>query len=70
MENINDIISILMRRDNITENEAQNIVNECIDELSEAIMHGNYSEAEDIVASYLSLEPDYLDILLNELIWR
>ena len=62
-----EIINILMRRDCISENEARNILDECIDELQDAIMYGRYLEAEDIVASYLGLEPDYLELIINDM---
>ena len=62
-----EIIDILMRRDSITRNEAQNLIDECIDEIFDCFYTGDYQACEDIVASYLGLEPDYLDILLNEM---
>ena len=61
---MNEIVEILMRRDGISRNEAINIVEECRDEIFTAASRGNYQEAEDILASYLSLEPDYLDYFL------
>lgn len=63
-----EIIDILMLRDGISENEAYTIINECKEELMDAVYRGNYLEAEDIIASYLGLEPDYLDIFLNEML--
>lgn len=62
-----EIIDILMRRDGITRNEAQNLIDECVDEMFDCFYTGDYQACEDIVASYLGLEPDYLDILLNEM---
>ena len=62
-----EIIEILVKRDGISELEATNIIDDCIDEMYGAVMRGNYQECEDIVASYLGLEPDYLDILLNQM---
>lgn len=64
-----EIIDILMRRDGISENEANAILADCIDELRGAVYRGNYTEAEDIVADYLGLEPDYLDIILNYMMY-
>lgn len=61
---MNEIIEILMRRDNISQLEAENLVEECKEELWDATARGNYQECEDIVALYLGLEPDYLDLLL------
>lgn len=61
---MNEIIEILMQRDDISQLEAENLVEECREELWEAAVRGNYQECEDIVALYLNLEPDYLDLLL------
>lgn len=58
------IVEILMQRDNITENEAWSLIEDCQEEINDAIMRGNYQECEDILASYLGLEPDYLDVFL------
>lgn len=67
MNTVEDIINLIVRRDNISVLEATNIVNECMDEMEDAAFRGNWLEAEDILASYLSLEPDYLPILLEEI---
>ena len=58
------IVEILMRRDGISEVEAENLIEDCMEEMQDAIMRGNYQECEDILASYLGLEPDYLDTFL------
>ena len=55
-----EIINILMRRDGISENEAKNLVEDCMLEIHEAIAAGRYMEAEDIFMDWLGLEPDYL----------
>ena len=67
MNTVEDIINLISRRDNISYLEAMNIVNDCMEEMEGVIMRGNWQEAEDIVASYLGLEPDYLDILMAEM---
>lgn len=59
-----EIIEILMRRDGISAIEAENLIEDCREEMNNAIMRGNYQECEDILASYLGLEPDYLDAFL------
>lgn len=61
---MNEIIEILMRRDGISQLEAENLVEECKEELWGAAARGNYQECEDIVALYLGLEPNYLEFLL------
>lgn len=67
MNTVNDIINLIARRDNISILEATNIVSECMDEMEEAVAQGYWQEAEDILMSYLRLEPDYLDILMTEM---
>lgn len=62
---MNEIIEILTRRDGISQLEAEILVEECREEMEDAIMRGNYLEAEDIIASYLGLEPDYIFDILN-----
>ena len=59
-----EIISILMRRDHLTFNEAYELVSECREEILNACADGHYWEAEDILADYLGIESDYLIYLL------
>lgn len=62
---MNDIVSILMRRDGMEKWKAQTLVNDTLDEIDEAIQCGESLEVlEDIVKWNLGLEPDYLEILL------
>ena len=61
---MNEIVEILMRRDGISQLKAENLIEECREEVWGAVARGNYQECEDIVASYLGLEPDYLEYLL------
>ena len=59
------IIAILMERDNLSYTEAANIVEEVQEEITEAIdMGAGLYEIEDIIASELELEPDYLEDFL------
>ena len=63
---MNKIVSILMTRDGISENEAQNIVDDCRSEIEDVInMGGGYDEVEDIVKYFLGLEMDYLSDLYD-----
>ena len=59
-----EIISILMRRDHLTRIEAYDLIEECREEILNACAEGRYWEAEDILADYLGIEPDYLMYLL------
>jgi hypothetical protein len=58
------VVKILMERDGYSKEEAIEIVNNCREEMNEAIADGDYELAEDIMACDLGLEPDYIfDIL-------
>ena len=67
MNTVEDIIALISHRDNISYLEAMNVVNECMEEMETAVAQGSWQEAEDILSSYLGLEPDYLDILMTEM---
>lgn len=66
VKNLSDLSELLARRDDISLNEAWNLIDECKTELNNMLYDGTPSiiEAENIVAEYLGLEPDYLDLLL------
>lgn len=55
-----EIISILMRRDGLTRKEAIREIKNFIADARQAIEEGREYEVEDILASDLGLEPDYL----------
>ena len=62
---MNRIISILMKRDNLSLNEATNLFEEVREEVMDAITSGEGLLAvEDIIADELGLEPDYFEDLL------
>lgn len=56
-----DVARLIALRDNISENEALNLIDQCIEELLDA---QNIFEMEDTLKDWLGLEPDYLEILL------
>ena len=60
-----EIVKILMRRDGITDGEAEDIVNECqwvINDIldSELSDFEKMDEIEFTIQDYLGLEPDYI----------
>ena len=60
------IIDILVRRDGISENEAYEICEQCRRDILHAIdKNCGIEEVEDILADWLSIEPDYLMDLMN-----
>ena len=61
---LDELAEMLAKRDNISYNEARSIVRDCAAEMELAFMNGSLDEAEEILASSLSLEPDYLDLFI------
>lgn len=58
------VVDILMKRDNITKEEAQNLVSRVSEEITNAIEASDYELVEDIMYSDLGLEMDYIDDVL------
>ena len=58
------IIDILIRRDEITLEEAREQVEETVILINESVECGSYCEVEDILAEELGLEMDYIFDLL------
>ena len=62
---MNEIISILMRRDHMTRENAIDLILQTQEEIYEAIKEeASYDDIQDILEYNLSLEPDYLDYFL------
>ena len=57
---MNRIVKILMQRDEMSKEEAEELLQETREAMMEAIDAGHYIEAEDIMVDYLGLEPDYI----------
>jgi len=63
---VEDIIRLIMNRDNISYNEARACVQDTQTELDYIVNRGgSYDEAADIIYEFLGLEPDYLPILID-----
>jgi len=58
---MNRVVEILMKRDDMSQQEAEELVSETADEL---LAGDSIFDADDIIMSNLGLEPDYIfDIL-------
>lgn len=69
VDSIEELMHLLKKRDKCSLYEARIMIDDCVRALEEnAASGGNIDEAEDIVRDYLGLEPNYLDILLAEMI--
>lgn len=62
--NFDGLATMIARRDGISIEEAYEAIKETEDMLQEAFAAGSITMAEDILASELSIEPDYLDLFL------
>jgi len=58
------IKQILMKRDGMSKQEAEELIDEAKDQLQEYLFNEEMSLAEDICAEFFGLEPDYIDELL------
>ena len=56
------IKQVLMRRDDITSKEADDLISECQNDLNERLENGEMPY--DICEEYFGLEPDYLEELI------
>lgn len=55
-----EIVKILMIRDNLSKQEAIDLIKETKEEMLEAMNAGESQDAEDIFTENLNLEPDYI----------
>lgn len=62
--NFDELARMIARRDGISINEAYEAIEETEDMLQEAFAAGSVTMAEDILASELGIELDYLDLFL------
>lgn len=58
------IKQILMHRDGISSEEADDLIAEAKDQLNEYLEEDNFFAAQDICEEFFGLEPDYLDELM------
>jgi len=56
---------VLMRRDGMTEDEAEDAIFDAKEQLQEYLETGDIEAAEEICASEFGLEPDYIHELID-----
>jgi hypothetical protein len=64
---IHAIKPILMERDGLTSEEADEVINMAVQELKYLLDNGEEEEAYDICEREFGLEPDYIDDLIRRL---
>lgn len=57
---MNRLKKIIMKRDSLTSEEADSLLEEVRKMMNDAMAYGNVQEAEDIFTDELGLEPDYI----------
>lgn len=63
---IKEIISLIAERDSISMEEARDVVRKCQSELDMIVNGGgSLDDAEECIAYWLGLEPDFLPTLLD-----
>ena len=63
---IEEIVSLIARRDSISIEEARDVVRKCQSELDMIVSAGgSLDDAEECVAYWLGLEPEYVEFLLD-----
>ena len=60
-EKMRSIKEILMERDGLDEDTAEELIQQAKDEFHELLEEGRLLEAEDICRTHFGLEPDYLE---------
>ncbi len=60
MEEKESIKSILIRRDKMTSDEADDLIQEARQQFNSYLEAGDITSAEDICSEYFGLEPDYV----------
>ena len=61
---LEELATMIAKRDNISYNEALTCVRDAAADMEHAFYNGSLDEAEDILRCDLGLEPDYLDLFI------
>ena len=64
-QNINELAEMMARRDGLSVEEELEAIKIAALDMETAFYNGNLDLAEDILASELGLEPDYLMLFIN-----
>lgn len=59
------VLDILMKRDGLSKEEAEIVIDDVKNQIEEAIEEGRIFDVEEIILSELGLEPDYMEELID-----
>lgn len=62
---MNRVVEILMKRDNMTEKEANDLLDVVRNDIDVCLADGDFDGVEDVIASMLGLEPDYIPDIIG-----
>lgn len=62
---LGELATMIAKRDHLTLEEAQENIKRTIEVMEYSFMNGNLDSAEEILKTYLNLEPDYLPLFIN-----
>lgn len=62
---MNRVVKILMTRDNMTEKEANDLLDVVRNDIDVCLADGDYDGVEDVIASMLGIEPDYIPDIIG-----
>lgn len=57
---MNRVVKILMERDGMSEKEANDLLDVVRNDIDVCLADGDFDGVEDVIASMLGLEPDYI----------
>lgn len=64
---VESIKKVLMRRDGISAEEADELIEDALEDLRCCLDEGDFFGAEEVCETHFGLEPDYLDELMGML---
>lgn len=64
-QTIDELVTMITKRDGISENEAYNIIDAVTEDMEHAFYSGDLDLAEDILRQSLGLEPDYIFLFIG-----
>lgn len=62
---MNRIVSIIMKRDNMSQEDAQDLFDDAKADAEDAVAEGDMERIEEILSDYFGLEPDYIFDLIG-----
>lgn len=59
-----EIITLIMKRDEVTREEAKEMIRAAQEEIEPYVLSGDYDSIEEVLRDELQLEPDYIEYFI------